>query len=56
MSEANVWWGAGSPNIPLKEASYMQNRCIAMAYLHNSPRLYVQDGFVNWGAEVCQLL
>lgn len=50
-SEGNVWWGAGSPNKPLSSEAYACNRSIALQYLAQAPRIYVQDGFVNWGSE-----
>ena len=58
-SESNVWWGGSSPNIPLSDPSFLANRGLALEYLLHQDRLYIQDGFVNWGPEVralCRVL
>lgn len=52
-SEGNIWWGSHSPNKPLSAESYEKNRSIALSFLEQSPTLFVQDGLVNWGNEVC---
>ena len=51
-SKGDIWWGDESPNIPLSEASFQQNKATAAAFLSKLDDLYVQDGFVNWGPEV----
>ena len=51
-SKGNVWWGTGSPNMPLSADSYAKNRNIATDYLKSCDDIYVQDGLVNWGPEV----
>ena len=31
---ADVWWGAGSPNVAIEEADFIRNRERALDYLH----------------------
>jgi phosphoenolpyruvate carboxykinase (ATP) len=52
-SQGNVWWGKGSPNMPLTAESFAKNKNIAISYLQQQANIYIQDGFVNWGPEVC---
>lgn len=51
-SEGNVWWGESSPNVPLTAAAFAANKRHAAAFLSSQEHVFVQDGFVNWGAEV----
>lgn len=52
-SQDNVWWGEHSPNKSLSADSYEQNRKIATSFLEQCSTVFVQDGFANWGTEVC---
>ena len=45
-SKDDIWWG--KVNIPLSEASFAENKAIALAYLDSCEKLYVVDGFVGW--------
>jgi phosphoenolpyruvate carboxykinase (ATP) len=50
-TEADVWWGAGSPNHPLDERSFFLNRARAVDYLNFLPSIFVFDGYANWSKE-----
>jgi phosphoenolpyruvate carboxykinase (ATP) len=52
-SQGNVWWGEGSPNQPLNPESFQKNKELAIKFLQEQDHIFVQDGFVNWGQEVC---
>lgn len=45
-SKDDVWWG--KVNVPLSEASFAQNKAIALEYLNSCDSLYVVDGFAGW--------
>ncbi|CAD7703599.1 unnamed protein product [Ostreobium quekettii] len=47
-TDANVWWGEGSPNLEMDERSFLINRERAVDYLNILDHVYVFDGFVNW--------
>jgi ATP-dependent phosphoenolpyruvate carboxykinase len=55
-SQGNVWWGEASPNQPLKPEAFEKNKARAIKFLEEQDHIFVQDGFVNWGQEVCSLL
>ncbi|KDD73382.1 phosphoenolpyruvate carboxykinase, partial [Helicosporidium sp. ATCC 50920] len=50
-SEADVWWGEGSPNFEMDEATFIINRERAVDYLNMLDRLYVFDGYAGWDPE-----
>jgi phosphoenolpyruvate carboxykinase (ATP) len=50
-SEADVWWGAGSPNIEMDERTFLLNRERGVDYLNMLDRIYVFDGFAGWDPE-----
>jgi phosphoenolpyruvate carboxykinase (ATP) len=39
-SEADIWWGAGSPNYEMDERTFILNRERAVDYLNTLDRLY----------------
>ena len=43
-SEADIWWGEGSPNYEMDEKTFILNRERAVDYLNMLERLYVFDG------------
>ena len=45
-SEADIWWGAGSPNYEMDERTFILNRERAVDYLNTLDRLYGE----RWGA------
>jgi len=47
-SEADVWWGKGSPNYPMDDRTFLLNRCRAIDFLNFVDRIFVFDGFANW--------
>eukprot|EP01025_Chloroclados_australasicus_P022959 TRINITY_DN23491_c0_g1_i1.p1 TRINITY_DN23491_c0_g1~~TRINITY_DN23491_c0_g1_i1.p1 ORF type:complete len:664 (+),score=89.73 TRINITY_DN23491_c0_g1_i1:84-1994(+) len=47
-TEKDIWWGTGSPNVPLDERTFFMNREIAVDYLNQLDELYVLDGLANW--------
>ncbi|GAB4822262.1 hypothetical protein N2152v2_009308 [Parachlorella kessleri] len=47
-SEADIWWGEGSPNYEMDERTFILNRERAVDYLNMLERLYVFDGFAGW--------
>ncbi|KAL6784187.1 hypothetical protein ACKKBG_A05155 [Auxenochlorella protothecoides x Auxenochlorella symbiontica] len=47
-TQAGVWWGPGSPNIPMDSREFLINRERAVDYLNTQPRLYIVDGFAGW--------
>lgn len=47
-TEADIWWGAGSPNYEIDEKTFLINRERAVDYLNMLDRVYVFDGLVNW--------
>ena len=51
-SEKDIWWGEGSPNVPLTPAAFAANKSRAAAFFSRQEHIFVQDGFVNWGPEV----
>ena len=51
-SKANVWWGTGSPNMPLSAESFARNKALATDFFASRDDVYVVDGMVNWGEEV----
>ncbi|KAL4443900.1 hypothetical protein ABPG75_011637 [Micractinium tetrahymenae] len=50
-SEADIWWGAGSPNYEMDERTFILNRERAVDYLNTLDRLYVFDGYAGWDTE-----
>lgn len=50
-TEADVWWGQGSPNFPMDERAFMLNRSRAVDYLNYLPAIFVCDGYANWDEE-----
>mmetsp|Transcript_11436 Transcript_11436/g.20176 ORF Transcript_11436/g.20176 Transcript_11436/m.20176 type:complete len:559 (+) Transcript_11436:95-1771(+) len=50
-SEADVWWGQGSPNHPMDERAFILNRSRAVDYLNFLPSVFVFDGYANWDPE-----
>ena len=51
-SEADVWWGKGSPNYPMDDRTFLLNRCRAIDFLNFVDRIFVFDGFANWNEAV----
>eukprot|EP00238_Polyblepharides_amylifera_P008046 CAMPEP_0196580756 /NCGR_PEP_ID=MMETSP1081-20130531/30435_1 /TAXON_ID=36882 /ORGANISM="Pyramimonas amylifera, Strain CCMP720" /LENGTH=664 /DNA_ID=CAMNT_0041900727 /DNA_START=38 /DNA_END=2032 /DNA_ORIENTATION=- len=47
----DVWWGPGSPNVPIDEDTFLKNRERALDYLHTRDEIYVVDGFAGWEPE-----
>lgn len=50
-TEANIWWGEGSPNYEMDERSFLVNRERAVDYLNSCKHIFVFDGFTNWDAD-----
>lgn len=46
-SEADIWWGHGSPNHPMDERAFILNRSRAVDYLNFLPSMFVFDGFAS---------
>jgi len=44
----DVWWGKGSPNVPIAEENFIRNRERALDYLHMLDEVYVFDGYAGW--------
>ncbi|GBG64526.1 hypothetical protein CBR_g45222 [Chara braunii] len=47
-TQADIWWGEGSPNIEMDEATFLVNRERAVDYLNSLDKVYVNDQFLNW--------
>lgn len=50
-SEADLWWGKGSPNIEMDEETFLLNRERAVDYLNSLEKVFVNDQFLNWDPE-----
>lgn len=50
-TQADLWWGKGSPNLEMDEKTFVLNRERAVDYLNTLERLYVFDGFAGWEPE-----
>ncbi|KAI3429628.1 hypothetical protein D9Q98_005714 [Chlorella vulgaris] len=50
-SEADIWWGTGSPNYEMDERTFILNRERAVDYLNTLDRLYVFDGYAGWDTQ-----
>ncbi|BAT75120.1 Phosphoenolpyruvate carboxykinase [Vigna angularis] len=48
LTENELWWGKGSPNIEMDEHSFMVNRERAVDYLNSLDKVFVNDQFLNW--------
>ncbi|XP_040869720.1 phosphoenolpyruvate carboxykinase (ATP) 1 isoform X2 [Glycine max] len=51
VTENELWWGKGSPNIEMDEHSFMVNRERAVDYLNSLDKVFVNDQFLNWDPE-----
>ncbi|XP_004509722.1 phosphoenolpyruvate carboxykinase (ATP) 1-like [Cicer arietinum] len=51
LTENDLWWGKGSPNIEMDEHSFMVNRERAVDYLNSLDKVFVNDQFLNWDPE-----
>ncbi|PNY06603.1 phosphoenolpyruvate carboxykinase [Trifolium pratense] len=51
LTENELWWGKGSPNIEMDEHSFMVNRERAVDYLNSLDKVFVNDQFLNWDPE-----
>ncbi|XP_058744551.1 phosphoenolpyruvate carboxykinase (ATP) 1-like [Vicia villosa] len=51
LTENDLWWGKGSPNIEMDEHSFMVNRERAVDYLNSLDKVFVNDQFLNWDQE-----
>ncbi|XP_058767666.1 phosphoenolpyruvate carboxykinase (ATP) 1-like [Vicia villosa] len=51
LTENDLWWGKGSPNIEMDEHSFMVNRERAVDYLNSLDKVFVNDQFLNWDLE-----
>ncbi|GAB2279231.1 Protein kinase C-like 1 [Dionaea muscipula] len=51
MTEAELWWGKGSPNIEMDEETFLVNRERAVDYLNSLEKVFVNDQFLNWDPE-----
>ncbi|GBG63141.1 hypothetical protein CBR_g36910 [Chara braunii] len=43
-----LWWGEGSPNIEIDDATYLVNRERTLNYLNSLEKVFVNDQFLNW--------
>lgn len=50
-TEAELWWGKGSPNIEMDEHTFLVNRERAVDYLNSLEKVFVNDQFLNWDPE-----
>ncbi|XP_029127528.1 phosphoenolpyruvate carboxykinase (ATP) [Cajanus cajan] len=51
LTENELWWGKGSPNIEMDEHTFMVNRERAVDYLNSLDKVFVNDQFLNWDTE-----
>lgn len=51
VTENELWWGKGSPNIEMDEETFMVNRERAVDYLNSLDKVFVNDQFLNWDPE-----
>ncbi|RYQ81559.1 hypothetical protein Ahy_Scaffold1g107451 isoform A [Arachis hypogaea] len=51
VTENELWWGKGSPNIEMDEHTFMVNRERAVDYLNSLDKVFVNDQFLNWDPE-----
>ncbi|KAK7366921.1 hypothetical protein VNO80_08924 [Phaseolus coccineus] len=51
LTENELWWGNGSPNIEMDEHTFMVNRERAVDYLNSLDKVFVNDQFLNWDSE-----
>ncbi|CAK8540382.1 unnamed protein product [Lathyrus sativus] len=51
VTESELWWGKGSPNIEMDEQTFLVNRERAVDYLNSLDKVYVNDQFLNWDPE-----
>ncbi|KAK4261446.1 hypothetical protein QN277_004441 [Acacia crassicarpa] len=50
-TEAELWWGKGSPNLEMDEHTFLVNRERAVDYLNSLDKVFVNDQFLNWDPE-----
>ncbi|BAB10675.1 phosphoenolpyruvate carboxykinase (ATP) (EC 4.1.1.49) [Arabidopsis thaliana] len=50
-TEAELWWGKGSPNIEMDEKTFLVNRERAVDYLNSLDKVFVNDQYLNWDPE-----
>ncbi|KAG7535613.1 Phosphoenolpyruvate carboxykinase ATP-utilizing [Arabidopsis thaliana x Arabidopsis arenosa] len=50
-TEAELWWGKGSPNIEMDEQTFLVNRERAVDYLNSLDKVFVNDQYLNWDPE-----
>eukprot|EP00197_Chlamydomonas_leiostraca_P009659 CAMPEP_0202865056 /NCGR_PEP_ID=MMETSP1391-20130828/5165_1 /ASSEMBLY_ACC=CAM_ASM_000867 /TAXON_ID=1034604 /ORGANISM="Chlamydomonas leiostraca, Strain SAG 11-49" /LENGTH=556 /DNA_ID=CAMNT_0049544849 /DNA_START=78 /DNA_END=1748 /DNA_ORIENTATION=+ len=50
-TEADVWWGQGSPNYPMDERAFLLNRARGVDYLNFLDAIFVFDGYANWDTQ-----
>ncbi|KAE8706323.1 Phosphoenolpyruvate carboxykinase [Hibiscus syriacus] len=48
ITQDELWWGKGSPNIEMDEHTFMVNRERAVDYLNSLEKVFVNDQFLNW--------
>eukprot|EP00850_Spirogloea_muscicola_P003011 SM000012S25273 [mRNA] locus=s12:53388:57179:+ [translate_table: standard] len=51
ITEDDLWWGKGSPNIEMDEETFLINRERAVDYLNSLEKVFVNDQFLNWDPE-----
>lgn len=51
VTEDDLWWGKGSPNIEMDEQTFLVNRERAVDYLNSLDKVFVNDQFLNWDPE-----
>ncbi|KAF5769592.1 putative carboxy-lyase [Helianthus annuus] len=51
VTEDELWWGKGSPNIEMDEHTFLVNRERAVDYLNSLEKVFVNDQFLNWDPE-----
>jgi phosphoenolpyruvate carboxykinase (ATP) len=51
VTESELWWGKGSPNIEMDEQTFLVNRERAVDYLNSLDKVFVNDQFLNWDPE-----
>ncbi|XP_061336878.1 phosphoenolpyruvate carboxykinase (ATP) 1-like [Gastrolobium bilobum] len=51
VTDNELWWGKGSPNIEMDEQTFMVNRERAVDYLNSLDKVFVNDQFLNWDPE-----